>query len=110
MVRSSVAFRSQPWQILRLSRQTLADQVWRVKAARVWLHSKAGWSAGSYWLLWASNDATGEEKFFLSNAPADAPVELLVRVAFRFDVAAQVDPCCRRFRGGRARNSCWGRS
>jgi Transposase DDE domain len=32
---------------------------------------------------WASNDETGEEKFFLSNAPADASVEVLVRVAFR---------------------------
>jgi len=29
-------------------------------------------------VLWASNDATGEEKFFLSNAPAETPVELLI--------------------------------
>jgi SRSO17 transposase len=61
----------------------MADQVWRVKAARVWLSSKSGWSAGTYWLLWASNDATGEEKFFLSNAPVETPVETLVRVGFR---------------------------
>ena len=32
---------------------------------------RGGWSAGTYWLIWASNDATGEEKYFLSNAPAD---------------------------------------
>jgi SRSO17 transposase len=83
VVRSCVAFRSQPWQVLHLSRQTLADQVWRVKAARVWLHSAAGWSAGTYWLIWASNDQTGEEKFFLSNAPADVSVAILVRVGFR---------------------------
>jgi SRSO17 transposase len=83
VVRCCGAFRSQEWQVLRLSRQTQADQVWRVKAARVWLHSASGWSAGTYWLIWASNDETGEEKFFLSNAAADASVEKLVRVAFR---------------------------
>jgi SRSO17 transposase len=83
VVRSGVAFRAQPWRVLRLFRQTLADQVWRVKAARVWLSSADGWSAGTYWLIWASNDATGEEKFFLSNAAADVGVEVLVRVGFR---------------------------
>ena len=83
VVRSAAAFRGQPWRVLRLQRQTLADPVWRVKAARVWLSSGSGWSAGTYGLLWASNDATGEEKFFLSNAPAETPVETLVRVAFR---------------------------
>jgi len=36
-----------------------------------------------YWLIWASNDETGEEKFFLSNAPEDVPLETLVRIAFR---------------------------
>jgi SRSO17 transposase len=83
VVRHSSAFRSQPWQALRLQRQTAEDQVWRVKAARAWLSSATGWSAGTYWLIWASNDATGEEKFFLSNAPADTPAERIVRAAFR---------------------------
>jgi SRSO17 transposase len=83
VVRSWVAFQEQPWQVLRLSRAAAADQVWRVKAARVWVASAAGWSAGSYWLIWASNDETGEEKFFLANAPPDTPVAVLVRVAFR---------------------------
>jgi SRSO17 transposase len=83
VVRNASAFRGQAWQVLRLQRRTMEDQVWRVKAAQVWLSSKSGWSAGTYWLIWASNDATGEEKFFLSNAPVEAPVEVLVRVAFR---------------------------
>jgi SRSO17 transposase len=82
VVRSASAFRGQSWRVLRLRRQTQQDQVWRVKAARVWLSSAAGWSAGTYWLIWASNDQTGEEKFFLSNAAADASVATLVRVAF----------------------------
>jgi len=83
VVRGGSVFRSQPWQVLRLCRQTCEDQVWRVKAAQVWLSSADGWSTRTYWLIWASNDATGEEKFFLSNAPTDTPVVVLVRVAFR---------------------------
>jgi SRSO17 transposase len=83
VVKSCVAFKDQPWQVLRLTRASEEDQVWRVKAARVWLHSAAGWSMKSFWLIWASNDKTGEEKFFLSNAPPDVSVEVLMRVAFR---------------------------
>jgi SRSO17 transposase len=47
VVRHRTAFRSQPWRVLRLQRETLADQVWRVQAARVWLSSATGWSAGT---------------------------------------------------------------
>jgi SRSO17 transposase len=83
VVRTASLFRSQQWQVYRLARETLPDQVWRVKAARVWLHSQDGWSAGCYWLIWASNDETGEEKFFVSNAPEETSIETLVRVAFR---------------------------
>lgn len=83
VVRHGTAFRSQPWQVLRLQRETLEEQIWRVKAARVWLSSADGWSAGTYWLIWASNDATGEEKFFLSNAAVETAVAVMVRVAFR---------------------------
>jgi SRSO17 transposase len=83
VVRAANVFRTQPWQVLRLPRQTLADQVWRVKAAPVWLSAARGLSARTYWLIWASNDETGEEKFFLSNASVDARVEVLMRVAFR---------------------------
>ena len=34
-------------------------------------------------MIWARNVSTGEEKYFLSNAPAAAKVQTLVRVAFR---------------------------
>jgi SRSO17 transposase len=83
VVRVSSAFRSQEWCVLRLARQTLQDQVWRVKAAQVLVSSATGWSARTYWLIWASNDETGEEKFFLSNAPPQTQVPVLVQVAFR---------------------------
>jgi SRSO17 transposase len=83
VVRHSTFFRSQAWQVLRLQRETQEEQIWRVKAAQVWLSSADGWSARTYWLIWASNDATGEEKFFLSNADVATPVAVMVRVAFR---------------------------
>ncbi|MEW5837186.1 MAG: IS701 family transposase [Pseudomonadota bacterium] len=83
VVRSASAFRGQAWQVLRVVHRALEDHVWRVKAARVWLSSASGWSAGTYWLVWASNDATGEEKFFLSNAAVETPVETLLRAGFR---------------------------
>src|SRR5262249_7524888 len=50
VVRTACAFRGQDWHVLRLHQPSLADQLWRVKAARVWLSSAAGWSAGTYWL------------------------------------------------------------
>jgi SRSO17 transposase len=95
VVRSASAFRGQAWRVLRLARRTQEEQVWRVKAARVWLSSGAGWSPETYGLIWASNDATGEEKFFLSNAPADTPVEVLVRVAFRRACVEHVFRLCK---------------
>lgn len=83
VVRCSSAFLSQEWQVVRLQRETMQDQAWRVKAARVWIRGEGEWSAGTYWLIWASNDETGEEKFFLANAPGDTPVLTMVRAAFR---------------------------
>jgi SRSO17 transposase len=83
VVRAGSQFRSQPWQVLRLPRETTHEQLWRVKAGWVWVSSEAGWSAGTYRLVWASSDETGEEKFFVSNASPDTPIEVLVRAAFR---------------------------
>ncbi len=82
LVRHSPAFRDQPWQTFRLERQTLGEQVWRAKAVRVWLSVNGLPSAKTYWLIWAVNERTGEEKYFVSNAPEDTPLRLLLVVAF----------------------------
>jgi SRSO17 transposase len=82
LVRHSPAFMDQPWQTFRLQRQTLGEQVWRAKAARVWLSVDGLPSAKTYWLIWAVNERTGEEKYFVSNAPEDTPLRLLLVVAF----------------------------
>jgi SRSO17 transposase len=83
VVRQSPAFLKQPWVKVKLSRQTVGTQLWEVKAARVWQMQDQAWSTRTYWLIWARNVATGEEKYFLSNASADAKLQTLVRVAFR---------------------------
>ena len=59
VVRGARAFRCQSWKVIRLKRETQEDQVWRIKAARVWMSSAEGWSEGTYWLIWACNDETG---------------------------------------------------
>lgn len=83
LVRHSPAFTQQSWRTFRLSRQTLGDQVWEAKAARVWLSSARGPSSRQYWLIWARNVRTGEQKYFVSNAPARVSLQRLLRVAFR---------------------------
>jgi SRSO17 transposase len=79
LVRHSPRFGRRRWQRFGLARQTLGDQEWEVKAARVWL---AWGGRRKYWLLWARNVRTGEEKYFVSNAAAAVPLERLLRVAF----------------------------
>lgn len=88
LVRHSPLFVRQAWQEVRLPRQTLGEQVWQVKAARVWL----SWGGGrTCWLLWARNARTAEEKYFVSNAAADEPVERVVRVGFcRWNVEHEI--------------------
>ena len=83
VVRTAPAFLKQPWRKVKLAQQTGGPQVWEVKAAQVWQVQNQQWSVRTYWLIWARNVATGEEKYFLSNAPATAKLERLVRVAFR---------------------------
>ncbi len=79
LVRHSPLFHRQRWRRVRLARQTVGPQEWEVKAARVWL---AGGGGRTYWLLWARNPRTGEQKYFVSNAPAGESVERIVRAGF----------------------------
>jgi len=82
VVRSAAAFRTLAWQVVRLSRQTAEDQLWRVKEASVWVSGESGWSKRTYRLLWMCSESTGEEAFAVSNASPECPVERLVSVAF----------------------------
>jgi SRSO17 transposase len=83
LARHSPAFYRQAWQSFALVRQTLGEQTWQAKAVRVWLMFDGEPSAGTYWLIWARNERTGEEKYFVSNAPEETPLGVMLRVAFR---------------------------
>jgi SRSO17 transposase len=82
LVRHSPVFTRQRWRPVRLPRQTLGDQVWQAKAAQVWLSGGGRPTARTYWLIGARNVRTGEQKYFVSNAPKRTSLRRLLRVAF----------------------------
>ena len=82
LARYSSVWYQQNWQGLSLSRLTLDKQEWEVRAGQVYLLRRGVLSERTYWLIVARNLATGEVKYFISNAPADTPLEKLLRVAF----------------------------
>jgi SRSO17 transposase len=66
---------TESWRRFRLARETLGHQVWRAKMVRVWVAGR--WHR----LITAINEATGEVKYFLTNALKGGLARLL-RVAF----------------------------
>ena len=82
LARFSSAWYRREWHGVSLARLTLDDQVWEVRAGQVYLVRRGALSQRTYWLIVARNVATGEVKYFISNAPTDTPVEKLLRVAF----------------------------
>ena len=82
LARFSSIWYQQNWHGVSLSRLTLDQQEWEVRAGQVYLLRRGELSDRTYWLIVARNLATGEVKYFISNAPADTPVEKLLRVAF----------------------------
>lgn len=82
LARYSLYWYQQNWQSVSLSRLTLDDQEWEVRAGQVYLLRGGELSERTYWLIVARNLATGEIKYFISNAPADTPIDKLMRVAF----------------------------
>jgi len=75
-------FRGQKWQTVKLARQTLAPQVWKVKAAQVYLQHDGKPTDRTYWLIVAKNTRTDEIKYFVSNAPPKTRLLTLLKVAF----------------------------
>jgi SRSO17 transposase len=82
LARFSSAWNQRDWHGVSLARLTLDKQEWEVRAGQVYLVRRGALSKRTYWLIVARNVATGEVKYFFSNAPADTPIEKLLRVAF----------------------------
>ena len=81
-VRFSKPFKGKPWRRVRVSRKTLADQVWEVRAAQVYLARGGGPTERTYWLIVARSVRTGEVKYFVSSAPPRTALATLLKVAF----------------------------
>jgi SRSO17 transposase len=75
-------FRGQKWETVELTRQTLAPQRWKIKAAQVHLQRDGKPTDRTYWLIVARNVETGEVKYFVSNAPPQTTLIKLLKVAF----------------------------
>lgn len=82
LARFSSAWNQQDWKGVSLSRLTLDNQEWEVRSGQVYLLRRGEPTDRTYWLAVARNVATGEVKYFISNAPADTASEKLLRVAF----------------------------
>lgn len=90
IVSHSPVFVRQKWQRLEVKDTTRGNAVWYIKSGRVHLtdsKNKNGTSISrptdrQYWLIAAENRNTGEIKYFVSNAPANASLEKLLAVGF----------------------------
>ena len=82
LARFSPTWNRQDWHGVSLARLTLDNQEWEVRTGQVYLVRGGTLSERTYWLIVARNVATGEVKYFLSNAPPETPVEKLLRVGF----------------------------
>jgi SRSO17 transposase len=69
------------WEKFRIKDTEKGPVVWKVRAVRFrpW---ESGLPGRECWLLVARNVLDGEVKYFLSNAPEDTPVQLMLHVAF----------------------------
>jgi SRSO17 transposase len=83
LVRHSPVFHGQPWQTFALARQTLGEQPWQAKMAPIWLCCDGAVLAGRHWLIWARNERTGEEKYFVCGGAEGASLGVRLRVGFQ---------------------------
>lgn len=82
LARYSKHMMQQAWTRVYLKDTEKGPLVWEAKAMPVWV-ALEGEVVGPWWLVWA-RDATdpSQEKFFLSNASAGVPFEMILHVGF----------------------------
>jgi len=83
VLKHSPKLRRVPWARCWVKDGEKGPMVWEAKCIPVWIKDENGLPAGPYRLIITRNVLKPDEvKFFLSNAPASAPVETLLLVAF----------------------------
>jgi len=84
--RYSPVFTRKKWRRITIKDTTRGPMVWEIKTARVHLVDASGPVSQptdrKYWLILARNPATGEIKYFVSNAAATASLKEMLEVAF----------------------------
>ena len=82
LLRHSPILREVPWERFHVKDTRKGPMVWQAKAARFHL-KRNGLPSWPHWLIVAHNVETPDEvKYFVSNAPEGAPLEVLLHVAF----------------------------
>ncbi|MCH5372609.1 MAG: IS701 family transposase [Planctomycetes bacterium] len=84
--RHSPVFTQKKWRTMTIKDTTRGPMVWEIKTAQVHLVDASGPVSQptdrKYWLILARNPATGETKYFVSNAAANTPLAEMLEVAF----------------------------
>lgn len=73
------------WRRFHVKNTQKGPVVWEARTTRFSPWTKGGLPGKELWLIVARNALDGEVKYFLSNAPADTAVEVLLHVAFSRD-------------------------
>jgi len=82
MVRWSAPLRDQPWVQFHVKDTGMGAMVWEVRCAPLWI-KRGDAVAGPYWLIVARDRLDPDQcKYFLSNASAGVPLEVLLHVGF----------------------------
>jgi SRSO17 transposase len=92
LLKHSPVLRKVPWENFYIKDTHKGPLVWQAKAHRIYVKRPArddsqarrewGVPLVELWLIVAKNPLSGEVKYFLSNAAAGVPLEVLLRVAF----------------------------
>jgi SRSO17 transposase len=79
----SRSFASQAWQPFHIKDGSKGPLVWEAKAAPIYLKNADGLPTRAHWLIVARNALDHTEiKYFVSNAPQDTPLTVLLFAAF----------------------------
>jgi SRSO17 transposase len=90
MLAYSPILRKAPWEKFHIKDTDKGPMVWQAKAAAIYLR-RQGLPTRPHWLVIARNVARLDEvKFFIGNAPAGTPLEVLLHVGFS---RAHVERC-----------------
>jgi SRSO17 transposase len=82
LVKAGKSFRGKKWKRYRVHHKTVGDSTWEAKAGRVYMSVEGECHDREYWLIVARNVATGEVKYFISNAPLRTSLKRMLAAAF----------------------------